>query len=234
MGIGGRAGGGAGPRPPRLRAFWGTSSFLPGRVLSPSPHNRQPQLRPRRACGPLNEGRPLLVIKMSEEALKREPLGPGPGRPRAALPGARTGHSSGLWKAAREGARPALRALTRSLGTDGGVGRSHRAAARTEGPAAGGRGGEAGSQQAPAARALTPDPRDLPRGPAGGSLPAQTQKAEGGEAPRALQSRVQVTGHRTRSRHRPSGRPPQPLPRARRPVPGTGSACGHPGLFWVA
>lgn len=49
----------------------------------PSPPQRwQADSDLHRACGPLNEGWPLLVIKISEETLKRKPLGQGLRGPR--------------------------------------------------------------------------------------------------------------------------------------------------------
>lgn len=49
----------------------------------PSPPQRwQADADLHRACGPLNEGWPLLVIKISEETLKRKPLGQGLRGPR--------------------------------------------------------------------------------------------------------------------------------------------------------
>lgn len=107
--------------PPTLTSFLGEHPAL-CLVLSHLPTTGQPQLRPRRAYGPLNKGWPLLVIKISEETLKRKPLGLGLGRPQAALPGEGTGHSSWLWKAAQQGARSTLLTLTRSSGADRGVG----------------------------------------------------------------------------------------------------------------
>lgn len=80
--------------PPTLTCFLGEHPALCP-VLSHLPHNGgSPSSDLCRACGPLNKGWPLLVIKISEETLKRKPLGQGLGRPQAALPGEGTGHSS--------------------------------------------------------------------------------------------------------------------------------------------
>lgn len=80
--------------PPTLPSFLGERPALCP-VLPHLPHNGgSPSSDLCRACGPLNKGWPLLVIKISEETLKRKPLGQGLGRPQAALPGEGTGHSS--------------------------------------------------------------------------------------------------------------------------------------------
>lgn len=72
--------------PPTLTCCLGEHSALCP-VLPHLPHNGgSPSSDLCTACGPLNKGWPLLVIKISEETLKRKPLGQGLGRPQAALP----------------------------------------------------------------------------------------------------------------------------------------------------
>lgn len=70
--------------PPHRDSVPGERPAPPRLVPSPCDPAAAPA-QPSQACGPLNEGWPLLVIKISEAALKRKPLG-RLGRPRAALP----------------------------------------------------------------------------------------------------------------------------------------------------
>lgn len=156
-----------------------TMVAAPGRRQTPSPRSDL-----CRACQPVNNAQPLVLIKISEKTLKRKPLGQRAGEaPGYPSRGKGTGHSSWIWKAAPagQGTTSTLRTSpSEALGAIGRVGQKQTPASRgaqhafpaeASGSRGKGRGREAGRAAAPAAWGQT-SLQPPPQGPAGSQTPA--------------------------------------------------------------